>query len=132
MGASEKHAAAYHGSTTVADLPNYAHVRPPITLADVVFTEHALGRARDRGFTAEEIQAAIDDPERAWISRKHEAWMFKRGRLLVALREHRDNPGRWAVITLTWGDDREREDAHVFEAQLDRARRALGWKDDEA
>jgi len=56
--------------------------------------------------------------------------MFHHGRLLVGLREHWTMPDKWAVVTLTWGDEREREDAHVFEEQYEQARRALGWVDD--
>ena len=79
---------------------NYKHEAPRVRMADVVVSEHALHRAVERGLGADEIRKAIEAPRHAYISREHGAWIFERGKVLVGLREHWTEQGKWAVTTL--------------------------------
>jgi hypothetical protein len=84
--------------------PNYVHEAPRLRLEDVTFTDHALERARERGFTAEQIRDAIQLPEQAWLSGRHRTWNYRRDTLTVALREPAPG-GRWTVVTVLFAQE---------------------------
>lgn len=101
---------------------NYVREAPRIAMADVVPSKHALDRALDMAVEGYEIRAAVENPRSAYISQKHEAWAFSRGRITVDLRPHSDFPGKWSLITVLWSSvERWVEDASV--APLPQGRR---------
>lgn len=81
---------------------NYVSEAPKIQMRSVELSRHAIDRALDMNVTGEEIRAAIETPSSAYISRKHDAWLFENGRIGVGLRRHWDDYRRWAVVTVIW------------------------------
>lgn len=81
---------------------NYVKKAPKLSLGDVLFTQHALDRALDMAVDGFELRTVIESPDFAYVSRKHEAWVFEAGRVAVGLRPSRENPDVWAVLTVLW------------------------------
>ncbi|WP_144721185.1 hypothetical protein [Cellulosimicrobium sp. TH-20] len=65
-------------------------------------TKHAAERAVEMGLTPEEIRAAVEEPERWWVSPTYGKTNQTRGRITVALGELEEGTLNRKVITILW------------------------------
>ena len=65
-------------------------------------TKHAAERAVEMGLTPDEIRAAVEDPERTWVSPTYGKTNQTRGRITVALGDLEPGTLHRRVITILW------------------------------